>query len=301
LSQTIRQLERELGIEVFERHPRGVSLTAAGADLLPHAQAAVQSSDDAIATGRAHARGRRRELRVGFLPPLTGFATEVLSAYEQDQPLIKVVIQQIGYQDHVHAVRRREVDVALVWAELEGQDIVLDPLLEEPRAVCLHVEHPLAERRALRFEEVENEPVLRLPDGFPSDVSDFMHLTARRRTPVRLTEQVPGSMDEGIWLIASGRAICVGPLSVAQTLVRPGLVTIPISDVEPVTIAIARRNDDRRASVRAFGHVAREHLRSIAAQRIEADAALPALSHPQRSRDRSVDAQRATRGGGVAG
>jgi len=83
-------------------------------------------------------------------------------------------------------------------------------------------------------------------------------------------------MDEGIWLIASGRAICVGPQSVAETLLRPGLVIVPISDAEPVTIAIARRIDDQRASVRAFGHLARAHIRSM-------------------------DAQRPTRGGGVTG
>lgn len=74
---------------------------------------------------------------------------------------------------------------------------------------------------------------------------------------------VPGSMDEGIWQIASGRAICVGPLSLARALTRPGLVTIPLADVDPVTIAIARRADDSRAAVRAFSHAAREHLRQV--------------------------------------
>ena len=261
VSQTIRQLEAELGVALFERHPRGVRLTDAGRDLLPHAHDAVASGDRAIATGRAHARAQQHELRVGFVPPLTALATEILGAYERRQRSIQLTIASLQFADHMQAVARREVDAALVWAGIEEPGVVLDPLLDEPRAVCLHEHHPLAGRAQLRFAEVEDEPLLRLPPDFPPAVSDFLHLAHLRRRPARVSEELPRSFDEGIWLIASGRAICVGPLSLAQTLTRPGITIVPLCDVEPVTIAVARREDDDRAAVRAFSRVARDQLR----------------------------------------
>ncbi len=267
LSQTIRQLERELGVELFERHPRGVRLTAAGEDFLAHARAAARASDEAVAAARAHGRERQRSLLVGFLPPLTSFAIDILNAYERDQPLIKITIEEISFADHVQAVRRHEVDVALVWAGIQAPGVVLDPLIEEPWAVCLSATHPLAGEPHLRFEQIEDEPIPRLPDGFPTAVSDVLHLAARRRRPARQTEQLPRSMDEGIWLIASGRAACAGPLSLARTLTRPGIVTVPLIDVEPVAVSIARRSDDSRAAVRAFSHIAREHLSAASTDR----------------------------------
>lgn len=263
LSQTIRQLERELDVALFERHPRGVRLTPAAEDLLPHARAAIRSSEDVIAAGRAHAREQNRRIMVGFLPPLTYLAADLLRAYEHAHPRIKIDARQLDFADHVEAVERRQVDVALVWAWGEPESVVFEALLEEPRAVCLASSHPLASQPYLRFEQVEDEPLPGLPPDFPQAVDDFLHLADRRRRPARHAEFVPGSMDEGIWQIASGRAICVGPLSLARALTRPGLVTIPLADVDPVTIAIARRADDSRAAVRAFSHAAREHLRQV--------------------------------------
>jgi DNA-binding transcriptional LysR family regulator len=282
VSQTIRQLEAELGVALFERHSRGVELTLAGSELLPHAREAVAGADRAIAVAGAHARERRRELRVGFVPPLTALATEILGAYERRQPSIKLAIRALEFADHMGSIARRDVDLALVWAGIDEPGVVLEALLVEPRAVCLHQGHPLAARAQLRFEEIEDEPLPRLPDDFPAAVSDFLHLAARRRRPARVTEELPGSFEEGIWLIASGRAICVGPLSLARALARPGIAIVPLGDVEPVTIAVARRADDNRAAVHAFGRVAREHLRAGGELR-RAAAPDPSRGSPRRT------------------
>lgn len=256
LSQTLRQLERELGVALFERHPRGMRLTAAGADLLPHALAAVRDTDRAIATGRAHARNRRSELRIGFLPPLTGIASRILAAFEREQAMATIAIHPLCFGDHLRAVSRREVDVALVWAGRREPDVALEALLEEPLAACLSAGHALAGRRGLRFAQVEHEPIARLPDGSPTMIGEWPSLGAGRRPP-RQADQAPGSVDELVWLIMSGRAVWLGPLSVAEALTRQGIVTIPLIDVDPVTISLARRRDDHRPTVGALSRIAR--------------------------------------------
>ena len=252
LSQSIRQLERELGVALFERHPRGMRLTTAGDELLAHAEVAVRSADEAIAVGLAHRRERQREIRVGFLPPLTHVATAVLGAYERDQPLIHLVIAPISLVDYGVAVSRRDVDAALLWAGVAEPGVVLEPVLEEPRVVCVGPGHRLAAQSELCFADIEDEPLPRTPDGFPSEVSHALHLGEYRRRPARLTEEVPSSSDEVVWLIATGRAICVGPLSLARAIAQEGMRIIPVVDVAPATVSIARRADDTRATVRAL-------------------------------------------------
>ena len=260
VSQTIGQLEREVGVALFQRHPRGVELTRAGEDLLPNARATLLSSEDAFQTARAHAREQRRQLVVGFLPPLTSVAMEILAAYERAQPSINVEIKQIGFGDHMEAVRRRQVDAAFVWAAAEELDIVLDVMAQEPRVVCMSAGHPLAGHAELRFEQIEDEPVPGVAAGFPTEIADFLHLSDRRRRPARHADFAPRSIDEVIWLLASGRAICIGPASLADALTRRGIVNVPLVDVQPVNIAVAHHKDDRRSAVRAFVRVARDHF-----------------------------------------
>jgi DNA-binding transcriptional LysR family regulator len=259
VSQTIGQLEREVGVALFQRHPRGVALTRAGEDLLPKARAALNSSAEAFQTARAHGREQRSQLLVGFLPPLTQIATEILAAYSRAQPSINVKIKQFDFGAHMEAVRRRAVDIAFVWAAFEERDVVLHVMAEEPRVVCLSADHPLAGAAQLRFEQIEDEPVPGIPAGFRTEIADFLHLSARRRRPARHADFVPRSIDETVWLLASGRAICIGPASLAEVLTRPGIVNVPLVDVEPVKIAVARHENDSRPAVRAFVRVAHGH------------------------------------------
>jgi DNA-binding transcriptional LysR family regulator len=272
VSQTIRQLERELGVDLFRRHPRGVALTRAGEELLPKARVALTCSQEAFDTARAHAREQHRQLIVGFLPPLTDIATEILAAYERAQPIIKLEIKQISFGDHMQAVRTRRVDVAFVWAAFEKPDVVLETMTEEPRVVCMSASHPLAGQRQLRFEQIEDEPVPGVAAGVPAEIADFLHLADRRRRPVRQAELAPRSIDETIWLLTSGRAICLGPASLAQVFARPGIVNIPLIDVEPVKIAVAHHADDHRAAVGAFVRLARDHFRATHPAKHPADA-----------------------------
>src|ERR1700735_3204783 len=67
LSQQIALIERRLGATLFERGPRGVTLTAVGAALLPEARAALVAVDRAFEVARRAATDERRPLRVGFL------------------------------------------------------------------------------------------------------------------------------------------------------------------------------------------------------------------------------------------
>src|SRR5271168_4002511 len=87
LSQAISQLESELGLELLERHPRGVTLTLAGEAFLPKARAAVDTEQAAALIARSLARVARDNIDVGFVgPPPMLSAPELIDEFTAKRP-----------------------------------------------------------------------------------------------------------------------------------------------------------------------------------------------------------------------
>jgi DNA-binding transcriptional LysR family regulator len=128
LGQRIRQLEEQLGVRLFERTTRSVSLTAAGLALVPKARAALASVEDCVRAARGDAAppsvelvfGTRYELGLSFFLPL-------LPTLRQAHPNIAMHFYFGSGSDLLLRVRNREIDCAVTSTRLS------DPLLEHIR------------------------------------------------------------------------------------------------------------------------------------------------------------------------
>jgi DNA-binding transcriptional LysR family regulator len=115
LSQAIRSLEGRFGVTLLHRTTREVTLTSAGAVFLDSCRALLSAAVAADAVARQAADGQVGELRVGavtsaFAAPLPG----VLAAFREARPLVDIRVEEVDTHVAVQAVRRRELDVALV-------------------------------------------------------------------------------------------------------------------------------------------------------------------------------------------
>src|SRR5687767_12750626 len=115
LSQAIKALEHRLGVRLLHRTTREVTLTPAGAVLLDACRELVGASTAADAAVRQAADGQAGELRIGavtsaFSDPLP----RVLDLFQQAHPRVDVHVEEVDTHVAVQAVRRRELDVALV-------------------------------------------------------------------------------------------------------------------------------------------------------------------------------------------
>src|SRR4051812_45225177 len=153
LSRQTQQLERELGAPVLVRIPRGVELTDAGHELLGKARVALEAAEDALAIGRLEApRGR---LALGL--PLAGgqdrwFA--LVQAYMRRYPAVTVrprVAMTEQLQDDLLA---GELDGVLGLAPARIPGLTYTHVHDEPLAVWLHAEHPLALRSELALSDL---------------------------------------------------------------------------------------------------------------------------------------------------
>jgi DNA-binding transcriptional LysR family regulator len=167
VSAQIRRLELELGEQLFQRDQRAVSLTAAGAALLPHARAALAAAErarDTIASLHGLLHGR---LRIGVSRPVDLRLAETLGAFHRAHPAIELELTEQHNEPLLEALASGDLDAALVGfhgqqlpANVRARVIAVEPLvLGVPRG------HPLARRSAIALAALGDEPMIALTPG----------------------------------------------------------------------------------------------------------------------------------------
>src|SRR5258707_248178 len=135
----IRELERALGTPLFERVPRGVRLTPAGAAFLPEARLTLAQAERAQRTAQRAARGETGRLRVGFVDAAThsGILPDVMSFFRVHLPSIGLSLFELDPTRQVEAFRDGRIDLGI----LHGSPLVTELRAAEscPEPVMLAV------------------------------------------------------------------------------------------------------------------------------------------------------------------
>jgi DNA-binding transcriptional LysR family regulator len=232
LSKAIRQLERKLGVTLFERTSRAVALTEAGRILTREANVVLEAvSAAAVRTWRAGNPEPRLLLAMkpggdaGLLPA-------ILAAYEREPDVLPAEV--VFDADSARTLREGRADAALLYAppdDLQGLDT--ETLLTEAPVAVLPASHPLAQRSSLQMADLAGENLHRKP----SDPSETNSLTTLMH------------------LIALGRKVAVLP-RVLTTPLRDDLTAIPVAGVPPVILLLAWPAHSTSPSVAALARAA---------------------------------------------
>ncbi len=260
LSQSISQLETQLGVKLFERHPRGVSLTPAGAVFLEKAKLALEAQADAAATAASLARDLRGALQIGFLsiPPML-MAPELLEAFAKANPAVEVSSRELRFPTSSPSSWLADVDVALCHAAVPDPELGILTLREDPRAVVMRADHPLAGRSELSSSEILEETFYGCDPSVDPAWCSFWNLDEERGGPATVTGDRPGNTLEQVASMASSQAISTFPASVASIIVDlvPGLVALPLLDAAPAGCALVWHRSRPSSVVAEFLEVAR--------------------------------------------
>ncbi|WP_427007836.1 LysR family transcriptional regulator [Pseudarthrobacter sp. H2] len=170
VSAAIRQLERELGAELFVRHGRTIRLAPAGEALLPRAHrilADIQAARDAVDAVRGTVRGT---VALGTLAHAGSIdVLKILQAVRRDYPDIVVKLRQTvqGTRSSLADVRSGALDLALVSVSGEAAaGIELHALHAEEIAFVCSGHHRLAKRKRVSLSEIADEPFIDFPEGW---------------------------------------------------------------------------------------------------------------------------------------
>jgi DNA-binding transcriptional LysR family regulator len=262
LSQAISQLEAELGIELLERHPRGVALTPAGDRFLEKARAALTATNEAALTAESLARAASQTIEVGYIGPLpTAHAPELFGAFAQTHPDASVSFRELPFPTGPTGSWLEEVDVA--FCHLAGADprVLAQPLRAERRAVVAPSQHELAAYGELTVDDVLDEtfisyhPMVQQAWAGRHSLDDHRGEPARRVTADRV--RTPAEMLKSM---SMRQAITTVPVSDAAIIERTlrGVEAIPIRDADPMVLALMWRADQESPLVDDLVALARE-------------------------------------------
>jgi DNA-binding transcriptional LysR family regulator len=256
VSAHIRHLEDEIGAPLFIRGSRSAQLTPIGERLLDDAQEVLAAADRALARAQAGARRQRGVLMLGSIgPALVPLLAPLLSAFAEEHPGTQVEIRAFGFREVITAVIDRRVDVAFVHLPLDEPELVITPVLDEPRVVVLPARHRLASRSSLRAADFADEQFVTHPPTVAEVWRDFWLLVPETGRRPRVSPRTADNLEDFLMLIARGEGIDTAPEHLTRYAAWPDLRYVPLVDAAPATLALVRRRD-AGALVEAFAEVA---------------------------------------------
>jgi DNA-binding transcriptional LysR family regulator len=242
LSQAISQLEGELGLQLLERHARGVRLTASGEAFLEKARAVVETEQVVMTTAQSLARAAQGLLELGFVgppPPMT--LPELLGALAAAQPKVKISFRDLPFPRGSTHSWLEAVDVAVCHPPAHEEGIRTQVLRTEPRALVARASHPLAALADASAEQVLDETFVSYHPDVQEGWAGFHSLDDRRGgPPAATTEDRVASSLEMLSALAMTEAVTTLPLTDANVVCQalPQLVAIPLTDAAPATISL---------------------------------------------------------------
>ncbi|MBG7123001.1 LysR family transcriptional regulator [Pseudomonas aeruginosa] len=223
----IRQLEEDLGVELFLRDGKRMSLTERGSEFLAYAEQLLALADEARQSMHPAEPGGR--LRLGSMESTAASRLPaLLASYHKACPRVALEVSTGTSRALFEGVRARRLDCALVaagpgWAgELDGSGLRGEPLFREELLMILPAEHPPVHDVA--------EVRLRTLAGFARGCTYRQLAEDSLGTP--LTVQEVGSYHAILACVAAGACVGVLPRSVLQLLGTPPLRSLPLAEVD---------------------------------------------------------------------
>ena len=265
LSQQIRDLEREVGTELFVRTSRRVELTAAGAAFLDQARAILAQAGQAAEQARAIGQGLLGSLDIGTTGSvLLGPLGPLVAAYGARFPRVAVRLHEMSPHDQQAALHARRTDVSFLRRPTENPDLVDELAWPETVAVALPEGHGLAARRCIPLPALRDESFVSLRFESSRFARYLRECCVEAGFLPRISQQVVEAYSLTS-LVAAGLGVALVPECV-QTLSRPGVVYRPLEEPAPRADVRMIYRPDRGPTAARFVVLAREFLKHPPAQ-----------------------------------
>ncbi|MYN01714.1 LysR family transcriptional regulator [Pseudoduganella sp. DS3] len=256
LSQTIMALEELLGAPLFERNRRGVTLTAAGAALLPEAQRLLQQAAGLPELVQRAATGASGRLALAFvssadysvLPPS-------LRAYRAEYPQVEITLKEATSDLQLDDLLAGRVDAGLLIPPLPDrarQELEYLPVLREPLVLAAPAGLPLLAAASVDLRTLAGMPLIIFPRHISPGLYDAILSVFRAAGVTPEVGQEAIQMQTIVSLVSAGMGIALVPQSVSN-LRRPGVEYLPLVQSTPlVETGLAWRRDNASPVLRGF-------------------------------------------------
>lgn len=256
LSRQIHDLEREIGVQLFDRNSSRVFLTDAGNSFLSEARVVLQHAAQAVEAAKQVQAGAAGTLRVAIGKGLGDVVSRIINGYLRLFPGVEVDVKNVASGFQSEAFDDRRIDVGFMRPPLSNPQLASSLLFEERFSVVLRRSSLLAKRRRIRLKDLAQETVLmidrNISPGFNEKMLELFQSAgiAPRIIP---TETMPYD-EAGAILVESGKGIY---LAVGEGPYYPSfadrLVALPLDERSAVMpVHIVWRKDEKAKTTLEF-------------------------------------------------
>jgi DNA-binding transcriptional LysR family regulator len=258
LSAAIRQLERELGVELFTRTSREVKLTDAGQAFLDGARRTLAEADRAMEDARRAGAGELGRLRLAYSWS-TRFETlpALGRAFTASHPGVQLLAQEMWNADMPPSFASGSIDLAISLCPEIASGLEVETIHREPLVALLPRDHPLARELAIPLSGLAQEEFVLFPREIAPRLYDAFVAVYRRAgfEPRLRSESFHTGWDLGV--LADVPAAALAPESVAAGLPE-AIVAVALSEpTDRLETCLVWRSDHRSPTVDSFVAVAR--------------------------------------------
>jgi DNA-binding transcriptional LysR family regulator len=250
VSATVRRLERQLGVRLFDRTTRHVSLTAAGRAVLPSARAAVEAADRFVRVADEQRDANAGTLRVGLSPGVHYRAESLVQGFHVRCPRARVEVREASTGTLIDQVAVGELDVALGFCVPHRADVRVKHVLDERVVVAARSDHWLADHASISLRALAEEPFAFVDEADGAGYNETVRAICL--TAGFVPRPSPLAIGPMAWETAVAVHGCVGLTTrMASLSSLPGVVLVDVDS--PVTLPVDVVWSHRRSRHGAVG------------------------------------------------
>lgn len=241
LSQQIRELEDQHGVQLFERTRRSVALTDVGRLFLPHARRVLCEAERAAEALQAAQGGLVGRLRIGYETELMrGALPDVVRAFREATPAVTLELREVQTGKQTDALRGYEIDIGFLLLPVDKAGLVVQAFEIAPLVVLVPSAHRLAERSVVKMADLQGEShVMWARETAPGAYDAYIAACVAEGFEPRITQTV-WHVESCLGLVAAGLGVAPADGLVAA-IPRKGVTAVPIHPGSIVVRGIARR------------------------------------------------------------
>lgn len=239
LSRQIKQLEQEVGAELFERGPRGLRLTVTGQFFQQHALQILEKVDATLEATRRMARSKRVMFSIGFVASVFYGQLPLLVRDLRQKDNVELSLAELTTVQQIQALKAGRIDMGFGRLRIDDPEVEQEVLFDEPIMAAVPCGHPL-EGTTPTLAELARYPLILFPSKPRPSMADLMLGMFRRQGLKVEVVQEANELQTALSLVASEIGITLVPEQVRR-LGRDGIRYIYLADRTLSTPVICSR------------------------------------------------------------
>ncbi|MBN3858426.1 LysR family transcriptional regulator [Paraburkholderia sp. Ac-20340] len=263
LTRQISALETELGIRLFERSTRAVTLTPEGAQFLDHARQVLDAALSAQTSAQRLASGEAGRLAIGYTSsiPMSRVFSEIVRDFGRRAPEVALSFREVGSADHHRQIAAGVLDIAFGWAAAEPAppEIAQHVVASEPLVAAVPSGSAYAACESIDFAALAHEAFITYPPGHGWALNAALNRLCAQAGITPRPGPTATQVATLVALVAAERGVAIVPASVAA-LQMPGVRYVPLAGEAPLEQTLLWRAHNASNCALRFVELARESV-----------------------------------------